>query len=94
MVKPNSLSPSTGLIANGEILVVEDTPASLVLLSNLLIGAGYSVRQAPNGELALWTAEARCPELILLDIRMPGLGESSVEIHGHLCSPYESAKRY
>ena len=59
--------------AKGEVLIVEDTPASLKLLSDLLGGAGYAVRQAPNGELALWTAQARPPELILLDVRMPGL---------------------
>lgn len=57
----------------GEILIVEDTPASLKLLSDLLTGAGYHVRQAPNGELALWTAQSRPPELILLDVRMPGI---------------------
>src|SRR5471032_20461 len=57
----------------GEVLIVEDTPASLKLLSDLLGGAGYTVRQAPDGELALWTAQARPPELILLDVRMPGL---------------------
>jgi signal transduction histidine kinase len=57
----------------GEVLVVEDTPASLKLLSDLLAGAGYLVRQAPDGELALWSAAARPPELILLDIRMPGI---------------------
>ncbi|MES2260204.1 MAG: hybrid sensor histidine kinase/response regulator [Pseudomonadota bacterium] len=58
---------------SGEILVVEDTPASLKLLSELLGNAGYLVRQAPDGELALWSAHARPPELILLDIRMPGI---------------------
>ena len=57
----------------GEVLIVEDTPASLKLLSDLLTEAGYYVRQAPNGELALWTAQSRPPELILLDIRMPGI---------------------
>lgn len=57
----------------GEILIVEDTPASLKLLSDLLTAAGYGVRQAPNGELALWTAQSRPPELILLDVRMPGI---------------------
>ncbi|HEX8407147.1 MAG TPA: EAL domain-containing protein [Duganella sp.] len=57
----------------GEVLIVEDTPASLKLLSELLTEAGYYVRQAPNGELALWTAQSRPPELILLDIRMPGI---------------------
>ncbi len=59
--------------SEGEILVVEDTPASLTLLSELLGNAGYQVRQAPDGELALWSAQARPPELILLDIRMPGI---------------------
>ena len=57
----------------GEVLIVEDTPASLKLLSDLLTEAGYYVRQAPNGELALWTATSRPPELILLDVRMPGI---------------------
>jgi diguanylate cyclase (GGDEF)-like protein/PAS domain S-box-containing protein len=57
----------------GEVLIVEDTPASLKLLSDLLTEAGYYVRQAPNGELALWSAQSRTPELILLDIRMPGI---------------------
>jgi PAS domain S-box-containing protein len=59
--------------SKGEILIVEDTPASLKLLSDLLTEAGYYVRQAPNGELALWTAASRPPELILLDVRMPGI---------------------
>jgi C4-dicarboxylate-specific signal transduction histidine kinase len=58
---------------NGDILVVEDTPASLKLLTDLLTGTGYRVRQAPNGELALWSARAQAPELILLDVRMPGM---------------------
>lgn len=57
----------------GEILVVEDTPASLTLLADMLKRAGYTVREAPNGELALWSAQARAPDLILLDVRMPGI---------------------
>src|SRR6266571_1569068 len=61
------------LHTNGDILVVEDTPASLKLLTTLLGEAGYRVRQAPSGELALWSARAQPPELILLDVRMPGM---------------------
>jgi signal transduction histidine kinase len=57
----------------GDILVVEDTPASLRLLTSLLGKAGYRVREAPDGELALWSARAEPPELILLDVRMPGI---------------------
>jgi len=57
----------------GEVLVVEDTPASLKLLTDLLRGEGYVVRQALDGEVALWSARSRPPELVLLDVRMPGL---------------------
>ncbi|MBA5607794.1 response regulator [Duganella sp. FT3S] len=59
--------------AQGDILVVEDTPASLQLLTGLLSEAGHRVRPAPDGELALWSARGQPPELILLDIRMPGM---------------------
>ncbi|MBS1212050.1 MAG: two-component system response regulator, partial [Proteobacteria bacterium] len=57
----------------GEILVVEDTPESMRLLCELLTAAGYSVREAPDGELALMTCAIKPPDLILLDIRMPGM---------------------
>lgn len=59
--------------SGGGVLVVEDIPASLKLLSDLLTRAGFVVRAAPNGELALWTARAQAPELVLLDVRMPGI---------------------
>ncbi len=57
----------------GEILVVEDNPSSLKLLSNILITAGYKVRPAPDGELALQSIKARHPDLILLDFNLPGI---------------------
>ncbi|MBK7000271.1 MAG: EAL domain-containing protein [Rhodoferax sp.] len=57
----------------GEILAVDDVPASLSFLHEILSQQGYSVRTAPNGELALWTAAHRPPDLILLDVRMPGM---------------------
>lgn len=55
----------------GNILAVDDTPASLKLLSDILKTEGYEVRSAINGELALNAAIGNPPELILLDIRMP-----------------------
>ncbi|MFA7618415.1 MAG: response regulator [Thiohalomonadaceae bacterium] len=54
-----------------EILIVDDTPGSLDLLNNLLSGAGYVVRAAQDGRMALRSARARPPDLMLLDIRMP-----------------------
>ncbi|SER50132.1 HD domain-containing phosphohydrolase [Giesbergeria anulus] len=55
----------------GKILAVDDTPASLKLLSDLLRNEGYDVRSAINGALALRSAAMSPPELVLLDIRMP-----------------------
>lgn len=57
----------------GRILAVDDTPASLKLLTELLKAEGYDVRAAISGELALHAAVSDPPELVLLDIRMPGL---------------------
>lgn len=56
-----------------EILIVDDTPGSLQLLNDLLTGAGYVVRVASEARMALRSARARPPELILLDVRMPGM---------------------
>lgn len=53
------------------ILIVDDTPANLGLLSDMLKVAGYGVRPAPNGRLALQAAQNLPPDLILLDINMP-----------------------
>ena len=56
-----------------EILTVDDTPASLKLIVEILQVEGYKVRPAPNAEAALAAIKAKIPELILLDIRMPGM---------------------
>jgi response regulator RpfG family c-di-GMP phosphodiesterase len=58
---------------NNTILVVDDTPASLKLLTDILKAEGYDVRAAICGELALNAATNNPPKLILLDIRMPGM---------------------
>ena len=57
----------------GNVLVVDDTLANLRLLTSLLKGQGYTVRPVPDGTLALSAAFAEPPDLVLLDIRMPGL---------------------
>lgn len=55
------------------ILVVDDTLANLQLLMQTLSDSGYKVRMAPDGELALQSVRSNPPDLILLDIKMPGI---------------------
>jgi sigma-B regulation protein RsbU (phosphoserine phosphatase) len=59
----------TGQPAN--ILVVDDTPANLQVLSGMLKERGYRVRPVPSAKLALVAASREPPDLILLDINMP-----------------------
>jgi len=64
---------NTHRFPHGDILVVDDTRSDLKYLSGILRQAGYKVRPASDGELALRSVQARLPALILLDINMPGL---------------------
>jgi len=57
----------------GNILLVDDRPENLRLLSDLLITLGYSVRSATSGRMAIKTAKEKLPDLVLLDIRMPDM---------------------
>ena len=57
----------------GVILVVDDTRSAVELLTGVLTREGYDVRPADSGERALASVAAAPPDLILLDIRMPGL---------------------
>jgi len=58
---------------DGTILVVDDESESLRLLTGILSAEGYQVCPADCGELALAFVKTRVPDLILLDIRMPGM---------------------
>lgn len=57
----------------GNILIIDDTPNNLRLLSSMLEEKGYEVRCANSGELALKTIKIEPPDLILLDINMPNM---------------------
>lgn len=57
--------------SQGNILVVDDTPANLRVLTKMLTEHGYKVRPAPNGKIALGAIQSLAPDLILLDINMP-----------------------
>ncbi|TAF08628.1 MAG: diguanylate cyclase [Nostocales cyanobacterium] len=55
----------------GNILLVDDIPENLQLLSDLLIKIGYIVRSVTSGRMALKTVKVKRPDVILLDIKMP-----------------------
>ena len=67
------MSPQQATEQAANILVVDDTPANLRVLSRLLGDRGYKVRPVPNGTLALEAVKSAPPDLILLDIRMPDM---------------------
>jgi two-component system sensor histidine kinase/response regulator len=54
-----------------DIMIVDDTPANLKLLEDMLIQQGHEVRSFPLGRLALAAAAKNPPDLILLDVLMP-----------------------
>ena len=57
----------------GRILVVDDTPANVKLLEDMLAYHGFHVEVAADGETALELIRSGSPDLILLDIMLPGL---------------------
>jgi len=59
--------------SKSNILIVDDTPANLQLLSKMLSEQGYRVRPVSNGSMALSVVQVEPPDMILLDIRMPDM---------------------
>ena len=55
------------------ILIVDDLPDNLRVLSAAISGQGYQIRCAKSGAIALMAVETTCPDLILLDIKMPDM---------------------
>ena len=65
--------PEAVVQSTARILIVDDTPTNLKLLEDLLAFHGYEVEAAASGEEALEMIRARMPDLVLLDVLMPGL---------------------
>jgi two-component system sensor histidine kinase/response regulator len=65
------MSSMTARRTAGSVMVVDDNPANLKLMGDMLGQQGYEARLFPRGRLALASAAQRPPELILLDINMP-----------------------
>lgn len=57
----------------GNILIVEDSPTDLHVLTSYLKKHGYSILAANNGEDAVILSKVHKPDLILMDIVMPGM---------------------
>jgi PAS domain S-box-containing protein len=64
---------NTHRLPYGEIMVVEDNPSDLKFLSGILKKAGYQVRPASDGELALRSVRAKQPDLMMLDVNLPDM---------------------
>lgn len=58
---------------NTRILIVEDDPMNMEMVADLLDAAGYEVLRAETGEAALALARAAPPDLVLMDIALPGM---------------------
>lgn len=57
----------------GDVLIVDALPADQKLLADTLGRLGHRVQQTDDGELAVRSIEARRPDLVILDLRRPGL---------------------
>ena len=55
------------------VLVVDDNQDNVEIIRSILLGQGFDVRVAGDGESALHAVREKAPDLILLDIMMPGI---------------------
>jgi twitching motility two-component system response regulator PilH len=62
-----------GTMAIRKILIVDDSPTERHVLNDMLTKAGYEVVSSDNGEDAILKAKSLKPDLILMDVVMPGL---------------------
>lgn len=69
-------------MSRGTVLVVDDNPTNLKLMRLLLTASGFTVRTATAAEEALQSVRDGRPELILMDLQLPGM--SGLELTGLL----------
>jgi phosphoserine phosphatase RsbU/P len=81
-VVPGRAGQAKSVAGTASILVVDDAPTNLQVLSGMLKDRGYKVRPVPSGKLALLAARKDPPDLILLDINMPEM--NGYEVCEHL----------
>ena len=79
---PETHMPESAPDLKPSILIVDDVPANLELLAELLRKQGYDPRPVPSGKLALAAVKADPPDLIILDINMPEM--NGFEVCKHL----------
>ena len=75
----------SGRISNpskGTVLIVDDEPANLAVVAKCLANTGFSVKVAQTGETGLELAQQIPPDLILLDVMLPGI--DGFEVCRHL----------
>ena len=73
-----------------DILIIDDEPGVLGVLRRILEGAGHSVSEAPNGEVALQEFEGKPADLVITDIFMPEM--DGIEFLVHLRTTFPDAK--
>src|SRR5262249_49283145 len=71
--RPRDARSRTARVSAAKILVVDDTPSNVKLLSDVLGARGYAVVTAVSGVDALEAVERERPDLVLLDVMMPGM---------------------
>jgi two-component system, cell cycle response regulator len=69
---------SMGAKSKGKILIVDDAPDTVEIIGKVLRFEGYEVSTAPSGEEGLCKAEKEKPEVILLDVNLPGIDGNEV----------------
>ena len=71
-MSPNDTGPQPSK-STATVLVVDDNPINLKLVSDLLAFEGYRVLKADDGEKAAASVQENPPDLILLDVDLPGI---------------------